>query len=373
MENVQINSQRKSSRVSRQLLDMYEGYKNSSGRPENLFSSGSDIMQVDESSKNVAVRITAHNVEGLLPSLQEMGFEVIGSEPDLHFLEGWMPIEDIPQLESLDSEGLMGVLPVYTPISNVGAVTSQADFVHEADRVRAALPEGFDGTGVTIGVLSDSYDVSGIGSAAEDIASGDLPAEGVDVLEELPSDLGIDGIDEGRAMLQLIHDIAPGADLKFATAFISAESFADNIRALADAGSDIIVDDIGYLDEPFFQDGVIARAADEVVTKNGAAYFSATGNDGNIAYESENINFVSDTIDGITGNFYDFDPSTNVDTHQRITIPDGDEVVLSFQWDDPFFTTDGVDTDLDLYLINATTGDIVARSEENNISNQLRG
>ena len=374
MDKILLSSQNKSSRISGHLLDMYQEYKDLTSRNENGLSSSSDIMEIDSSGKNIAVRITAHDVENLLPSLEEVGFKVIGSEPELHFLEGWMPIEEIPELESLDEQGLMGVLPIAPPRTKTGLVTSQADFVLEADRVRASLPEGFDGTGVTIGVLSDSYDVSGNGSAAEDIASGDLPADGVDVLQELPSDIEIDGIeidgiDEGRAMLQLIHDIAPGADLKFATAFPTPTKFADNIRALADAGADIIVDDIG-LPQPFFQDGVIAQAVDDVVTKNGALYFSATGNDGNIAYESANINFASDTIDGITGNFYDFDPSDKVDTRQLITIPNGDGVEFDFQWDDPFYTTNGVDTDLDIYLINATTGEIVASSAEKNISSQ---
>ena len=369
MGNIQIDSQRKSSRISGHLLDMHEKYKNFSGGSENGFSNSSDTIQVDESSKNVAVRITASDVEALLPSLEEMGFEVIGSKPESYFVEGWMSIEDLPQLDSLDSLGLMGVLPVYAPITNAtGSVTSQADFVLEADRVRASLPEGFDGTGVTIGVLSDSYNVSGNGSAESDIASGDLPAGGVNVLQEGPPGR----IDEGRAILQSIHDLAPGADLIFATAAPNSITFADNIRALADAGADIIIDNINYpTSEPFFQDGLVAQTVDDVVTNKNVAYFSSAGNSANTAYESTNINFETDTIGGITGNFYDFDPNGNVDTRQRITIPQSEQqILLSFQWDDPFFTTSGVDTDLNIYLINAATGDIVATSAGDNISNQ---
>ena len=363
-----MNLQQKSSRISGDLLDMYKEYKNFSKRSKNIPSASSDIMQVDPSGKNVAVRITAHDVKNLIPSLEEMGFEVIGSEPDLHFLEGWMPIKDMPQLESLDNEGLMGVLPVYTPITNTGLVTSQADFVHEADRVRASLPEGFDGTGVTIGVLSDSYNTSGIGSAEDDIASGDLPESGVRVFQEgLP--LTANG-DEGRAMLQLIHDVAPGADLAFATALSTPENFANNIRALADAGADIIVDDITYRNEPFFQDGVVAQAVNDVVSNDGVAYFSSAGNSANIGYESVDINFETDTISGLTGNFYDFDPSANVDTRQRITISNGGIATFSLQWDDPFFTTNGVDTDLNIVLLNGATGEILDGSFNNNIINQ---
>ena len=88
-------------------------------------------------------------------------------------------------------------------------------------------------------------------------------------------------------MLQIVHDLAPKAKLGFATANGGQLSFANNIRALAGdptapnyrAGfkADVIVDDIIYLDEPFFQDGIVAQAVDEVVAK-GVSYFSSAGN-----------------------------------------------------------------------------------------------
>ena len=60
-------------------------------------------------------------------------------------------------------------------------------------------------------------------------------------------------------MLQIVHDIAPGASLSFATAFLGEASFASNIHALANAGADIIGDDIIYFNEPFYQDGLVAK------------------------------------------------------------------------------------------------------------------
>jgi subtilisin-like proprotein convertase family protein len=81
-------------------------------------------------------------------------------------------------------------------------------------------------------------------------------------------------------MLEIVHDVAPGAQLFFATAFISIESFADNIRALRAAGCDIIVDDIIYFVESPFHDDIVSTAVNEVIA-DGALYFSSAGNEGN--------------------------------------------------------------------------------------------
>jgi hypothetical protein len=61
------------------------------------------------------------------------------------------------------------------------------------------------GSGVTIGVLSDSFNC--LGGANADMSSGDLPPT-VTVLEEAPGCSSVR--DEGRALLQIIHDVAPG-------------------------------------------------------------------------------------------------------------------------------------------------------------------
>src|SRR6202030_4665917 len=92
-------------------------------------------------------------------------------------------------------------------------------------------------------------------------------------------------------MMQIVHDVSPGAGLAFYTADNSEADFANGIGKLAapvssgGAGAKVIVDDVGYFDEPFFQDGIVAQAVDAVVAQ-GVAYFSAAGNDGSDAYEN---------------------------------------------------------------------------------------
>ena len=152
-----------------------------------------------------------------------------------------------------------------------------------AAQVQQALDESglsVNGSGIKVGVLSDSF--NDLGGATADEASGALPpAADIQVLEDLSSG----GTDEGRAMMQIVHDIAPGADLAFYTAFNSEQDFANGILALASAGCKVICDDVSYFDEPFFQTGVVAQAI-QTVEAEGVTYVTAAGNDASNAYQA---------------------------------------------------------------------------------------
>jgi subtilisin family serine protease len=238
-----------------------------------------------------------------------------------------------------------------------GTVTSQGDRSLRAERARRET--GVNGRGVRIGVLSDSYDcapgafVEGapFTRAAADIASRDLPRD-IRVLKDLSDVPSDDCSDEGRAMMQLIHDVAPGASQAFYTAFVSQEDFAAGIRALADAGSRVIVDDIIYFAEPMFEDGIIAQAVDDVY-RDGVAYFSAAGNDGRLSYESR---FRLSAETGLSGPRHDFASGRGVDTLQSGTASAGSVTLLSFQWDQPSLSANGKRgsrSDLDVWFYDA--------------------
>jgi hypothetical protein len=170
--------------------------------------------------------------------------------------------------------------------TNVGSILSQGDRAHRADDLRATY--GYQGQGIRIGVLSDSFNATG--TAPADVTSGNLPGPGnpngnttpVTVVEEIS--VLTDGSDEGRAMLQIVHDLAPKAQLYFASAFNGDAAFANAIQTLRNAPNncDIIIDDIFYYNETPFQDAIIAQAVN-TVTASGAMYFSSAGNEGNIA------------------------------------------------------------------------------------------
>jgi len=227
---------------------------------------------------------------------------------------------------------------------------------HHAMRTDVLMNKhGLNGMGVNIGILSDSYDnfnpASGSPrtSAKKDIANHDLPPD-VKILAEGPK-----GIDEGRAMMNLIYDVAPKAKQIFHTAFNGVASFASGIKKLQEAGADIIVDDVIYFAEPMYQDGVIAQAVDDVKSK-GVAYFSSAGNNGRSAYESA---FRKSGKKGFAGHRHDFDPSDDkVVDLQRVKIPEGSRVLGVFQWVDPFYSVSnkengGAKTDIDVVMYNA--------------------
>ena len=84
----------------------------------------------------------------------------------------------------------------------------------------------------------------------------------------------------------------PGRVSRSTPAENSEADFASGIGKLAAAGAKVIADDIGYFDEPFFQDGIVAQAIDAVEAQ-GVAYFSAAGNDGTLSYENTAPSFAT--------------------------------------------------------------------------------
>src|SRR6185369_17788532 len=104
-----------------------------------------DLLDTDGIS--TLVRVTASDVPTVQSNLESLGFVTSDARPDLHIIEGMLPINVMPQIEGLASIGLEGVLPSYLPEYDAGAVTSQGDGVLHSDRVRSTAPY-YDGTGV---------------------------------------------------------------------------------------------------------------------------------------------------------------------------------------------------------------------------------
>lgn len=232
-----------------------------------------------------------------------------------------------------------------------GAIDSEGDRTHNADTSREQV--GVTGVGVKICALSD-----GVDSLAASQAAGELGD--VDVL---PTQQGSG--DEGTAMLEIIHDVAPTAALGFASAFNGDASFADNIRALRfDLGCDVIVDDVIYFKEAPFQDWIIAQAVNDVIA-DGGMYFSSAGNEGNTAdgtaahWEGDFVNS-GQVIGKFAGYAHDFDSSAATQVLEPISDDSSAGVPVLLNWSDPL---GGSNNDYDLYLLDRN-GNVVSMSQD---------
>ncbi|MGZ6015715.1 MAG: S8 family serine peptidase, partial [Phenylobacterium sp.] len=245
--------------------------------------------------------------------------------------------------------------------TRAGVVDTQADQAQYADTARATF--NVDGTGVKVGVMSDSFNTSyvarhGIDDMAINIANGDLPADTTILRDQAK------GTDEGRAIAQLVHDLAPGSSIEFASVFFGQANMAKNIQHLADDGAKVLVDDVIYYGELYYQQGPIAQAVNNVVA-GGATYFSSAGND---AYFNKASGYEGNWVSGGSGPFGEtlmqFAPGQD---YLPIRLAQGE--VISLQWANPGASAGGAGatSDLDLFLTNQDGSVIYAESASNNL------
>jgi hypothetical protein len=287
-----------------------------------------------------------------------LGVEVLKSFEDFGVIDALADAELLDEIARMPEVTV--VRPQYGAITNAGSVDNQADASINADDARAGY--GIDGTGVTIGVLSDTFhrviggSISGTGcsrilTGSSSQSSGDLPAQVV-VLDSGP----VDGTDEGAAMAELMHDLATGSPLMFHSAFNSMADFAEGITDLRFCGSDVIVDDVIYFAEPMFQDGLIAQAAQAAVDA-GVPYLSSAGNQATFGVDEIYVDAhpTDDTSFPPTGDdLHDFGGG---DLFGSITVPGSCGFLLVLQWNQPFSGVlgPGASSDLDLYVYDSAS------------------
>lgn len=336
--------------------------------PDGNISAMSDELSASTfmiSGENVGVQIAANDdLEALRTQLMDLGF--VESNHVEKVVAGWISVANLDELAGLSEVRFVRIAtnPYHTIQNQDGALATGA--------LDAQNSFGVTGAGISVGVISDSYDA--LGGAAGDVAAGDLPGVGnpngnlipVTVLEDY---LGFDATDEGRAMLQIVYGIAPDAALYFHTGFgpgVLGQSLAEAVTDLGNvAGMNVIVDDLTYFAEPMFQDGFVAQAVDEVAAK-GIFYASSAGNNDRASYASA---FREGTTFG-GGTAHDFDPGSGVDIYQAVEVQEGAFLRFVLQWDQPYFSispqSGGSQNDVDIYLLDAVTQQIVAYSVDIN-------
>jgi len=297
-------------------------------------------------------------------------------------------------------------LPTYTR-ARTGNTLTEGDAILHADAARAQL--GLDGTGVRVGVISDGLKgvfatgctTSCAGVDGGPIATGDLPtstgtrtAAGVLTsstggiigrsfsangdLEGLPpaspkcSFAGAGA--EGTALLEIVHDLAPGAKLSFANGDTDL-AFAQAVNFLA-ASNDVVLDDIGFYGEPYDGTSGVSQNTAAALNNQGwpiRAYVTAVGNDADEhyigTYADSGVDGTSISGIGTPGHLHLFQRTADTtdvlglgaQPFNVISLPQNGEVAIFLTWDDPF---GGSANNYDLYLVQQSTGRVVASSTD---------
>ena len=320
------------------------------------------------SAPRVLVDIRADVTPALLARIRGLGGAVVSSVPRYRSVRARLPLAgleplagraDVQWIRTADQPRIRtqpqrAAAPRASdpawPAASHKVDTSEGDAAHRADAARGL--HGVDGTGIGVGVISD-----GVETLAAQQATGDVPPR-VTILpgqEGGAFDVACGGRSngsEGTAMMEIVHDLAPGAELFFAAGGGGQAQMARNIEDLCTAGADVIVDDIGYLFSPAFQDGIIGRAV-SAVTARGCHYFSAAGNGGNLLHGTAGIwegDFAAGAaldLDGVDAGatYHDFGGGQTWNG-----ILGSAEYYIILQWADPL---GGSANDYDLFLIDA--------------------
>ena len=297
-------------------------------------------------------------------------------------------------------------LPTYTR-ARTGNTLTEGDSILHADAARAQF--GLDGTGVRVGVISDGLKgvfatgctLSCAGVDGGPISTGDLPtatatrtaagvlkdSSGGIIGRSFSSNGDLEGLPpaspacsfsgagaEGTALLEIVHDIAPGAKLSFANGDTDL-AFSQAVNFLA-ASNDVVLDDIGFYGEPY--DGTSGVSQNTAAALNNQswpirAYVTAVGNDADEHYIGTYADSGVDgtSISGIAnpGHLHLFQRTADTtdvlglgaQPFNVIALPQNGEVVIFLTWDDPF---GGSANNYDLYLVQQSTGRVVAKSTD---------
>ena len=298
-----------------------------------------------EADGRVLVDISAKVTAGLLTLIRQNG-DVVSTFPEYDSIRARLPLGGLEIVAG--SADVRWIRPAQEPKTQTGRLVSEGDTTHRAGLARTNF--NIMGAGIKIGVLSDSVDF-----LAGSLASGDIPSVTI-----LPGQAGC-CTGEGSAMLEIVADLAPKAELFFSSGNGGPAQMAQNIRDLATAGCDIIVDDLRYFDESPFQDGIIADTVN-TVTASGVLYFSSAGNEGNLSKGTSGTwegNFSGQGTFTYMGGTWTPHTYGNTTLNLIPLTPTSSPGDTSLFWSDPLR---GSTNDYDLFIINPTNNMVVASS-----------
>ena len=267
--------------------------------------------------------------------------------PDLGRAQYQVPVVHLNSVAQLP--GVVRLrLPVYA-IAQSGAVVTEGDSLLRVDTARSQ--SDLSGDGVRIGVIS-----SGILGLEASQATGDAPLL-VDQRAFAAAGLQIDS--EGTAIIEIIHDLAPQADILFANAATDLEMM-QAVNFLA-ARADIVVDDLAFF-FPADQQSDVSRNTAQALNNSAwpiRAYITSVGNWADRHYAGRYLAGPDGTTLGLpfAGSVHRFQAGSGVtdaldrgsQSFNEIVLGEGDTAHIVLFWNDPW----GQSTNnYDLFLLN---------------------
>jgi hypothetical protein len=225
-----------------------------------------------------------------------------------------------------------------TIATNLGGLKTEGDILVRSNGIREVF--GVSGRNIRVGVIGN-----GVQSLNLSQNSGEL--SDVDVLMAGTGD-------EGTAMLEIIHDIAPDADLSFHAYGTSSDTFKVAVTRLAEAGCQVICDDLYFFRQPFLQDGDVATHIRETLRQYpNLIYVTVSGNFAPLHYQGT---WKSSEPTMLNHTCHDFGGG---DSAINITQLPGEQMIATLQWDDLW---GNVTSTYDLVLRDSGSGEIIAIS-----------
>jgi hypothetical protein len=307
--------------------------------PGSLARYSTDLVRINPADEiQIYIELVEYLPEHIV-QLEALGVRVEVALPEFRLVQGWLPVRSVDVVAGLDFVKEVRQAD-YARTNAVGAAATQGDVLLRADAARATF--GVSGAGVKVGVISN-----GVQFLVDSQNSGDLPP----FVQVLKGGTG----NEGTAMLEIVHDLAPGAALAFWGVATSAE-MVQGINALRGAGARVIVDDMGALLEPKFQDGMVAQTI-RGFAQTGGVFVGSSGNQAKQHYRAAYLRTP------LMGSPYEGSHNYllgGLDNGNTVIVPNGCSLTVFLQWNNPW---GAASDDFDLVIARSSNGAALALSE----------
>lgn len=390
-DSIPINEQKMSSDI-RELLAQYQQSSQNLYLNDSVINSEIKTLSVSpaiiDSNKNVYVYISLSNIPSQIlqfnDTLGHLGITFDSPNPKIPLYQAWVPIG---QFEALSKLSTVASIRLVFPPMRSSCESPRNDNARTISSVDATHPiaNGDDGQGISgsgellgagrhaigsdasAGIWSNLADGNGVKVGVISDDCGSVTADQINGTTYLQNSINNGYLSvapqiltshdthpnasarqhEGLELLEIVHSIAPKASLAFSSGVAGMLTMIQSIQNLANSGCHVITDDVFYYDDPFFEDGIVAKAIQDVVALHHIVY---TASAGNTARKISSFIFTpEDKV--IRGTHYSTQTIDNNVYPTTITIPAGYTTTIDLQWDDPY---DKSTNDFNLLLVDPT-------------------